>query len=211
MDPITLARGTRACAELEIKRSRFLGFAQRIASEGDARAFFEELRSTYPDARHHCTAFSVRGEGNPIERSSDDGEPSGTAGMPMLQTLRGSGLVDVAVLVVRYFGGIKLGTGGLVRAYSDTVSATLDAATTVRLVTQPTWQVEASAADAGRWHSLFEAHDIAVLDVTYGTRALFTVSYRDADAFDSLLASLTSGQASARPCPPTVREVPVRR
>ena len=129
-DPqLTLARGDQPEIDLEIKRSHFLARAQRADCEEEARAFIAAVRSRYPDARHHCSAYIVPSPGAlPIERSSDDGEPSGTAGQPMLETLRSSGLTATAVVVTRYFGGTLLGTGGLVRAYSESTTCVLAAA-----------------------------------------------------------------------------------
>ncbi|OKL54506.1 hypothetical protein BSZ39_03805 [Bowdeniella nasicola] len=199
---MTLARSTTAHAELEISRSKFLGYTRRVENEAAAREFFAEIRAQYPDARHHCTAFSIADGPNPIERSSDDGEPSGTAGMPMLAALRGSGLIDVAVVVVRYFGGIKLGTGGLVRAYTNTTIATLDAGTKVHLVALPTWELTVGAGDAGRLRAALENQGVSVLNVAYGfdperpTDARFTLSYDNGDELMSLLASLTHGDAT---------------
>lgn len=95
-----------------------------MASEGEARAFIDQVRSTSRDARHHCTAF-ILGEDLPVERSNDDGEPSGTAGTPMLEVLRGNEIRDAVAVVTRWFGGTLLGTGGLIRAYADSVSAAL--------------------------------------------------------------------------------------
>ena len=117
---------------LEIKRSKFITFITRIETEAQARDFISDLKNRYPDARHHCSAYIYHVDGaNPVERSSDDGEPSGTAGTPMLDALRGSGLLDIAAVTVRYFGGIKLGAGGLVHAYSDSVLTCLTHVSTV--------------------------------------------------------------------------------
>ena len=117
---------------LEIKRSKFITFITRIETEAQARDFISDLKNRYPDARHHCSAYIYHVDGaNPVERSSDDGEPSGTAGTPMLDALRGSGLLDIAAVTVRYFGGIKLGAGGLVHAYSDSVLTCLTHVPTV--------------------------------------------------------------------------------
>lgn len=113
-------------AELEIKRSRFLTRLRRVGSENEARAVIEERRSTHFDARHHCSAF-ILGPQARTARSSDDGEPAGTAGVPMLQVLQKNGLTDVVAVVTRYFGGTKLGAGGLVRAYSDAVAGAIEA------------------------------------------------------------------------------------
>lgn len=190
---ITLAAGDMASSELEIKRSRFLGFAMRCDSEGAARDFFAAIRQQYPDARHHCTALLVADDGQEVARSSDDGEPSGTAGMPMLNTLRGSGLMNVAVVVVRYFGGIKLGTGGLVRAYSDATSATLAQARKVRLITQPVWHVTIAHSEAGKFHAAAARHGLMVLDVEYGQHATFEVAASTASEGEAQLAHLTGG------------------
>jgi uncharacterized YigZ family protein len=134
----TLAPGDDFRHEIEIKRSRFITVLRRACDEEAARAVVAELRREFHDARHHCSAF-VLGPDRLIQRSNDDGEPSGTAGIPMLEalikreTLPGvADLSDVSAVVVRYFGGILLGAGGLVRAYSESVSAALDSAPLVQ-------------------------------------------------------------------------------
>lgn len=126
--------GVTISDELEIKRSRFIGFARRVADEDAARDFLAEIRCQHREARHVCHAF-VCGPQREIQRSSDDGEPAGTAGQPILTAITGrcttadtNDLSDTAVAVVRYFGGIKLGAGGLVQAYSQACTQTLDLA-----------------------------------------------------------------------------------
>ena len=113
--------------EMEIKRSRFLTRLRRVATEEDAREVIAERRKAHFDASHNCTAF-VLGSDSGVARSSDDGEPAGTAGVPMLNVLHSNGLSDVVAVVTRYFGGIKLGGGGLVRAYSDAVAQAVEEA-----------------------------------------------------------------------------------
>ena len=109
-----LPRGFQARTETEVKRSRFLATLARADDEQQARDVIALVKAEFPDARHHCQAFIVDvPDAQPIERSSDDGEPAGTAGMPMLETLRGAGLGNVVAVVTRYFGGTLLGTGGL--------------------------------------------------------------------------------------------------
>ena len=107
------------------KRSRFIGYVKPVSTEEEATAFIGQIRSRHWDARHNVYAYSLR-EGN-IKRYSDDGEPSGTAGMPVLDVMVKNGIVDVCVVVTRYFGGVLLGTGGLVRAYSQGCKLALDA------------------------------------------------------------------------------------
>lgn len=111
--------------EFEEKRSKFIGYASNVSTEEDARAFISKIKAKHYDARHNCSAYILR---NGIMRYSDDGEPQGTAGIPILEVLKKSGLVDVVVVVTRYFGGILLGAGGLVRAYSAACSGALNSA-----------------------------------------------------------------------------------
>lgn len=116
-----------AKAEIEIKKSRFIGYAKGVVSREAAMAWLAEVKAEYPDARHHCWAYLV---GNPICASNagmgDDGEPSGTAGKPILNVLNHKGVGDVMIIVVRYFGGIKLGAGGLTRAYGQAAQAVME-------------------------------------------------------------------------------------
>ena len=111
--------------ELEIKRSRFLAFVAHTPNPEAANHFLRELRARHPGANHVCWAYIAGAPNSTLMSMSDDGEPSGTAGMPMLKVLQHSGIGEVTVAVVRYFGGTKLGTGGLQRAYSDATSAVL--------------------------------------------------------------------------------------
>lgn len=151
--------------EISIKRSRFITVLRRVEDESQARALVAELRREFHDAGHHCSAF-VLGADRSVQRSSDDGEPSGTAGIPMLDALlkretrvpSGSAgstegaadLSDVCAVVVRYFGGILLGAGGLVRAYSESVSTALDLAPLLRRERLRLFQVPVAHAEAGR-------------------------------------------------------------
>lgn len=111
--------------EQVIKKSRFIACLKTVKTEEEARNYIESIRREFNDASHVCTAFII---GNAIQRSSDNGEPAGSAGVPMLQALINSEVEDVCACVVRYFGGIKLGVGGLVRAYSSSVVSALEAA-----------------------------------------------------------------------------------
>ena len=116
-----------ATAEYVIERSRFLTLAAPVSDEAEAQAVVAAQRKKYFDARHHCSAW-ILGEDSSKQKSSDDGEPGGTAGMPILDVIKRKGLTNVVVVVTRYFGGIKLGAGGLVRAYSHSAALALDAA-----------------------------------------------------------------------------------
>lgn len=170
--------------EVEVRRSRFVCRLHRVDDEAQARDAIAIARAEHRLARHHCSAFVV-GPDRRIRRSNDDGEPAGTAGAPMLDALvrretglDGAELSDVVAVVIRYFGGVLLGAGGLVRAYSDAVSTALDGARLVARERRRVFVLEAPHADAGRWeHDLRaapavdrSASGIAVLDVDYGGR-----------------------------------------
>ena len=118
---------SEAEVELRFKNSRFIGTAAPASDVDEAKAYIHSIRTRFSDASHHCYAFAAGFGATVVHGMSDDGEPSGTAGRPMLAVVKGAGLVDVAVVVTRYFGGTKLGTGGLVKAYTETTQAVLAA------------------------------------------------------------------------------------
>ena len=187
--------------EWEVKRSRFIATARRGMDETQARAFIDEVRATYPDARHHCSAFIVLiDDALPVERSSDDGEPSGTAGRPMLEQLKGSGLSNIAVVVTRYFGGIKLGAGGLVHAYSESVGQLLPEIPRARRSLRELYRVEFAHAEAGRLESELRDRGVEITNVAYGETANYTLAVEPGGFGDlcDTLASLTQGQVEPR-------------
>jgi uncharacterized YigZ family protein len=112
--------------EINIERSRFIAYVNRAETEEEAQAFIADIKKKHWDANHNCSAYMI-GENNLIQKANDDGEPSGTAGVPMLEVLKKRGLKDTVVVVTRYFGGIKLGAGGLIRAYGRATSEGLNA------------------------------------------------------------------------------------
>ncbi|MHA5283394.1 YigZ family protein [Corynebacterium sp. CQ3829_602738] len=187
--------------EFEVKRSRFIGWVARATTEEEARAVIASAHEEYPDARHHCSAFIVHQDGaQPIERSSDDGEPSGTAGKPMLEVLKGSGMQDVVAVAIRYFGGIKLGTGGLVSAYTESVADTLEQVTRVTREVRELGTVDFPHAEAGRIESELRTAGIDVVDVEYGRAAAYTLAFApgERERVDALLAAVTHGGAEMK-------------
>lgn len=130
-----------ASAEYVVNRSRFIGSARPVQSAEEALAFLERERTRFRDANHHCYAYIV-GQNAGIMRYSDDGEPGGTAGMPIMEVLKAKGVVDCAVVVTRYFGGILLGTGGLVRAYSHSCVLALHEAGICEMHPTERWMCE---------------------------------------------------------------------
>ena len=154
-----------ADAELTEKRSRFIGYCKPVATEQEATDFISQIRSKHWDARHNVYAYSLR-EGN-IKRYSDDGEPSGTAGMPVLETITKNEIYDVCIVVTRYFGGVLLGTGGLVRAYSQSAKLALEAGQVVLMENCAVCTVHCSYNQYGKLASLITEAASAPDDVVY--------------------------------------------
>lgn len=119
--------------EIEINRSRFISYVKRVETQEEAVAFIQEIKKKHWDATHNCSAYIV-GENDQFQKMDDDGEPSGTAGKPILEVIKKKGLKDTAIVVTRYFGGIKLGAGGLIRAYGKSASAGVRAAGVVERI-----------------------------------------------------------------------------
>lgn len=187
--------------EIEIKRSRFITLIGRATTEAEARTLIDGARDRFPDARHHCSAYIYHVDGsNPVERSSDDGEPSGTAGKPMLDVLKGSGLLDICAVVVRYFGGIKLGAGGLVHAYGGAVSETMEQVEPVTRALRELYTVEVSHAEAGRLEAELRNRGVDMVDTAYGQAVTFTVSVEPGgeEELAATLSALTQGEAEPK-------------
>ncbi len=154
-------------AEIIEKKSRFIGYIRHTETEEEANAFINEIRKKHFDARHNCFAYSVDGQQQTI-RFSDDGEPGGTAGKPILEVITGKGLCDVCIVVTRYFGGTLLGTGGLVRAYTDAAKACIDATDMVTKCLVVPMRLTTNYTDFGKIQYLLGSHNISVLDSEYG-------------------------------------------
>ncbi|MCU1567180.1 MAG: YigZ family protein [Pseudarthrobacter sp.] len=182
----TLAPGRDFRHEIEIKRSRFITVLRRAGTEEAARDLVAALRREFHDARHHCSAFIIGPDRN-IQRSSDDGEPSGTAGIPMLEALAKretapgiADLSDVSAVVVRYFGGVLLGAGGLVRAYSESVSSALALVPMVRRSRLRICAAEVAHTAAGRLENDLRAAGFVMAETSYTARhAVLRVAVSD--------------------------------
>lgn len=180
--------------ETEIKKSRFICSLYRVTSEEEARERIEAARKRYWDANHNCTAWAI-GPGQRLQRSSDDGEPSGTAGVPMLEVLRRREITDTLAIVTRYFGGTMLGAGGLIRAYGGAVSAAVDAIGVVERKPLSVQILVASYDDAGRIENALRASDYALSDVAYTTEVRFELVMEpdQVDGFTHWVGELTNG------------------
>jgi uncharacterized YigZ family protein len=182
--------------ELEVKRSKFLTFVGEAADRTQAEQFIRHLREQHPQANHVCWAY-IAGHPNTTLRSmSDDGEPSGTAGMPMLKVLEHSGLGDIVVAVVRYFGGTKLGTGGLQRAYSDAVALGLAELPTKTKVSRTLMTLKYDYDVDGAVSRLLGRYDVEVMEVDYSEQVVSHIAVADSQQleFQQTLVNITSGK-----------------
>ncbi len=181
----------------EEKRSKFIGRLWRVETPEEATAKIKEMRETYWDATHHCYAYILR-EGN-LMRYSDDGEPQGTAGMPMLDVLRHEGLVNVCCVVTRYFGGTLLGTGGLVRAYTKGVQVAVAAAGVQQMSRFATLLIACPYNLLGAVQQVLPEHGCSVEEIDYGVDVTLTVIQPVGmlDALNRALADVTSGTVYA--------------
>ena len=191
---LTLARPGQG--EYEEKKSRFLGKAVHIESEEEAAAFIAGIRKQYYDARHNCYAW-VLGEGSERKKSSDDGEPSGTAGQPILRVIEGSGCTNVLVIVTRYFGGTLLGTGGLVRAYTQAARAALEDAQKARMCLCRKLAVTVEYGALDRLLYALRRDGIEPQETEYGAKVTLhlIIEEKRGDAIENMITSLTSGDA----------------
>lgn len=199
--------------ELVIKKSRFIARIAPACSPDEADAVVAGVRKRFWDARHNCVAM-VTGLLGDQARSSDDGEPSGTAGVPMLEVLRRRELTDVVAVVTRYFGGVKLGAGGLVRAYSSAVSEALDAASLVRREALTRVTLDVPHADAGRYDNLLREwsaqHGATLGDPVYDATATLEL-WVPAAALDRLrddVAAASAGALTPVACGERIVDVP---
>jgi len=192
-------RSVRGVGEsrLVIKRSVFLGHAAPASTKDEAEEFIETVRSHYQDANHNAFAYLINDGRNFAVRYDDDGEPKGSAGKPILKVIQNRGLINVVVVVTRYFGGIKLGYGGLVRAYGEAASLAIDDAGTTELYETERFTVSFPYALFHTVREAIEDSGARVVDEEYGELVRFTVEVREgeADRLMELLRERTRGRA----------------
>lgn len=179
--------------EFEIEKSRFICYLNRAFNEEEAKAYILRIKKLHPNATHHCSAFLI-GEHSELQRSNDDGEPSGTAGVPMLESLRMNKMNDVVAVVVRYFGGIKLGAGGLIRAYSKSVSEAIKLAPLTDKVLTYKYSLTFSYDLIGKLDYFLAHHDTEILNKEYDERVTYLYRSRSDDLNDAI-QEIASGSA----------------
>lgn len=170
------------------KKSKFIGYAKHISSEEEANAFIGEMKAKHWDAKHNVYAY-ILGENGEIQRSTDDGEPAGTAGRPVLEIIRGEQLTDVVIVVTRYFGGVLLGTGGLVRAYSKAAKMAIEDSVKVRPVRMKIIALGADYDLVGKVQNFLIQKEIVIDHIEYQNSAMLYcfVPEAEVDAFSSML------------------------
>ena len=172
----------------EIKKSRFICHAKRVYSEEEARDFITAIKKEHYKATHNCSAFIV-GERSEIKRTSDDGEPSGTAGIPMLGVLENHNLTNVCVVVTRYFGGIKLGAGGLIRAYAGSVALAVKEIGIIEIKEQAGIQIHMTYAQYQEYGNFLKEHNLMELETNF-TDQVDTMIFIDKEKNDGIKADL---------------------
>lgn len=172
----------------EIKKSRFICHAKRVYSEEEARDFITAIKKEHYKATHNCSAFIV-GERSEIKRTSDDGEPSGTAGVPMLGVLENHNLTNVCVVVTRYFGGIKLGAGGLIRAYAGSVALAVKEIGIIEIKEQAGIQIHMTYAQYQEYGNFLKEHNLMELETNF-TDQVDTMIFIDKEKKDSIKADI---------------------
>lgn len=194
----------KQCAEHEIviQKSRFIGNAFPVTCEEESLERIDEIRDKFPDASHHCYAY-ITGRDSIVQRFSDDGEPGGTAGMPMLQVIHNRELKDVLVVVTRYFGGTKLGAGGLVRAYSKTTTEVLNKAGTARMILSSKGIICFDYTHMGSVEYFLRQKGVRLLYVEYEDKVTMTViTPIEWEEFCGYLRELCSGRIECRELEP---------
>ncbi|MBH0230870.1 YigZ family protein [Halobacillus yeomjeoni] len=187
---------TEGSEEVIIQKSRFIGYVRRCETEEEAQAFIQEIKKKHSDATHNCSAYMI-GEHDLIQKANDDGEPSGTAGVPMLEVLKKRGLKDTAVVVTRYFGGIKLGAGGLIRAYGGTTSTAIDATGVVRRQLMKQMKVTVDYHLLGKLENEVRNSKYTLNTINYleNVELIIYVESGQETEFESWIVDLTSNQA----------------
>lgn len=183
-------------AEILINKSRFIASVRRTETEQEALEFIQEIKQNHASATHNCSAYLI-GEQDNIQKANDDGEPSGTAGFPMLEVLKKQGLKDTTVVVTRYFGGIKLGGGGLIRAYGRSTTEGVAAAGIVERVLHSSMSVTVDYTALGKVENEVRQSEWPLDRIEYGehvTLHIF-VPASEVEQFKGWIADLTNGQA----------------
>lgn len=185
--------------EIMVQKSKFIAAVNRAETEESAQTFIREIKKKHYNATHNCSAYMI-GPHNEIQKANDDGEPSGTAGVPMLEVLKKRDIKDTVVVVTRYFGGIKLGAGGLIRAYGNAVTEGLDATGIVRRDLMKIMHLTFDYASLGKVENELRNSPYAIKDIQYLERVDMAIYVPEADTerFTEWIENLTNGNVDIR-------------
>jgi uncharacterized YigZ family protein len=185
-------------ARFTVQGSKFIATIAPAASEDAARAVIEAVNGEFPDATHHAYAYRIGSGGEILERASDDREPSGTAGPPMLQVMQGKNISDAVVIATRYFGGVKLGVGGLTRAYRDCARVAISEADLFLKEPLINYRLKTSYEDYGAVTRLLESNEGKLVSVSYSENITLAVTLplRQAEKFNAAYESTTRGRGA---------------
>lgn len=196
--------------QIIIQKSRFIGYVRRVKTEEEAQAFIQEIKKKHYDATHNCSAYII-GEHDEIQKANDDGEPSGTAGVPILEVLKKQGLKDTAVVVTRYFGGIKLGAGGLIRAYGSTTSQAIKTTGIVKRQLMKGFSITVDYGLLGKLENVLRNSEHILETIHYLENVEFIVFVEDGQEtkFTEWIVDLTNDQAKIVELDPKYIEIDV--
>lgn len=198
--------------QIEIKKSKFICHLFRIDNEEQAREYINQIKKEHYKANHNCSAYLL-GENFEIQRSSDDGEPSGTAGVPILEVLKKNELQNTLAIVTRYFGGIKLGAGGLIRAYSTSVSEALDKIGIVEGKLQQILAITISYPQLGKLQNYLENEQITIQEINYleNITVKVAIDIKEIEIFIASIIDLFNSQVTITPLEKAYVENPVKK
>lgn len=190
---------TEGSHEIVIQKSRFIGHVKRVETEEEAIHFVQKIKKEHKDATHNCSAYMI-GEHDLIQKASDDGEPSGTAGVPILEVLKKKGLKDTAVVVTRYFGGIKLGAGGLIRAYSGSASQSIDEIGVVKRQLMQLAEIHIDYTLLGKVENELRQSAYTLRNIDYADRVVLHAAFQSGqeEEFQAYVTDMTNAQAEIR-------------
>ncbi|MDY0405079.1 YigZ family protein [Virgibacillus sp. 179-BFC.A HS] len=196
--------------EITIQKSRFIGTVRRVETEEQAQEFIEEMKKKYHDATHNCSAYMI-GEHDQIQKANDDGEPSGTAGVPILEVIKKQHLKDTAIVVTRYFGGIKLGAGGLIRAYSTTASQAIKTTGMVKRQLMQGYAVTIDYTLLGKTENALRNSSYLLESIDYQEKVILHVYTKvsETQTFTQWMTELTNALADIKETEKKYLEIPV--
>ena len=196
--------------EIIIQKSRFIGYVKRVVSEEEAQNFVQRIKKKHYDATHNCSAYLI-GENDQIQKANDDGEPGGTAGVPILEVIKRKQLKNTAIVVTRYFGGIKLGAGGLIRAYGSVAAEALKATGLVKMQLMRTCTVKTEYSLLGLLENALQNTPFILNHILYEDLVTLTILVEagEEENFSEWLTALTHGASKMTPGESGFREIPV--